>query len=63
MILLEQAADGWDIGRFQVLFVAWTWIWQNSVLSSRLVVEPVETHPRATQTVRRRVRGKAYRTY
>ena len=41
----------WESPRFQVVCVAWSWFRQNGVVSSRLVVEPVETYQRVTQAV------------
>jgi len=33
--LTQRAPDWWDSARFQAVFVAWSWLRQNSVVSSR----------------------------
>jgi protein-S-isoprenylcysteine O-methyltransferase Ste14 len=41
----------WESARFQALLLASSWFRQSGGISSRLVVEPVETHQRVTPTV------------
>ena len=47
------APDKWDSARFLGVCVTSSGFRYNGVISSRLVVEPVETHLRVTHTVGR----------